>query len=295
MLSKTSSVMLAPIASFPDHALERRLDSSCYDSIRAVAHQLDFSAGRIPETGELNRLAQQTRANAQSGYAIRFTPQNAGPSAQSYETQIFASGNVPTRPNVIHDLFNALVWLTFPASKAAINARHIAARDIQNDTGNRGPVQDALTLFDECGVIVVSDQPDLLGLIETFQWKELFWQRRAAVQQQMKFFLFGHGLMEQMLTPYVGLVGKALLIHVETAWLEANGPRPPRIDVLLQHIDARIGALLASPASLSRGQALAPLPVLGIPGWSAENESERYYDNAQYFRPGRRSRTVRKR
>jgi DUF3025 family protein len=31
----------------------------------------------------------------------------------------------------------------------------------------------------------------------------------------------------------------------------------------------------------------APLPVLGVPGWTPENEFERYYEDVQQFRPGR--------
>jgi hypothetical protein len=281
MLSKTSGATITPTASLAGNAFERRLNACGYDSIRVLAQQLDFSGGRIPGTDELNRLAQLTPATTQSGHAIHFTPQNMDPGAKGYEMQIFATGQVPTRPNTMHDVFNALVWLTFPATKAAINARHIAARDARNENGNRGPVQDALTLFDECGVIVVGDRPELLALIETFQWKELFWQRREAVNQHMKFFLFGHGLMAQLLDPFIGLVGKALLINIESAWLQAN------IQGLLQHVDARSRTWIASPAGLSRGRDLAPLPVLGIPGWSAENNNEKYYDNTDYFRPGR--------
>ena len=289
MLSKTSRVAPARDPFLPGDALEKRLNTGCYDSIRAFAQQLDFSGGRIPGTDELNPLTRLTPATTQSGHAIRFTPQNMDPGAEGYEMQIFATGQVPTRPNTMHDVFNALVWLTYPATKAAINARHIAARDARNENGNRGPVQDALTLFDECGVIVVSDQTALLDLITEFQWKELFWTRRDVVKQHMKFFLFGHGLMEQLLDPFVGLVGKALLINVESAWLG------PNIHGLLQHIDARSRTLTASPASLSRGRDLAPLPVLGIPGWSAENDDERYYDNVDYFRPGRGKRPPRNR
>ena len=32
---------------------------------------------------------------------------------------------------------------------------------------------------------------------------------------------------------------------------------------------------------------LAPLPVLGVPGWWAANEAASFYDNRDYFRPGR--------
>ena len=271
-------------------ALGQALDACCYDSIRAAARQLDFADGLVPGIDALNQLTQhhaQPIVTA-SGHAIRFAAQNLDPAALSYEAQIFASGVVPTRPNNIHDLFNALIWLTFPQTKATINGRHIAARGGHSGTGNRGPVQDALTLFDECGVVVVSDQTELLELIAAFQWKELFWKRRDAVKQHMRFFLFGHGLMEQLLNPYVGLTGKALLVNVDMPWLGANTSE------LLQHIDARSRALIASPSALSQGRDLVPLPLLGIPGWAAENEFESYYDDAQYFRAGRRGPPKRK-
>jgi hypothetical protein len=50
-------------------------------------------------------------------------------------------GEVATRPDNRHDLFNALIWLAFPRSKAAINRRHhealLAARG--REATGRGP------------------------------------------------------------------------------------------------------------------------------------------------------------
>ncbi len=284
MLAKTSGANSPKIANLPGECLEKRINSCCYDSIRAAAESLNFSCGKLPDVHALNELIQngaQPVVTA-NGHAVSFTAQNMDPSAYGYEAEIFSTGAVPTRPDSIHDLFNALVWASFPLSKAAINGRHIAAR--QNHAGgqNRGPVQDALTLFDECGVIVLSDRADLLAHIERFEWKELFWRQREAVKHHVKVLLFGHGLMEQMLTPFIGLTGKALLMNVESPWLQAN------IDALLQHIDARSSALITSPTWFVRGRDLLPLPLLGIPDWSTDNERESYYDNAHYFRPGRR-------
>jgi Protein of unknown function (DUF3025) len=282
MLAKASHRALADRLNFADAS--EPLDAPCYDSIHAAAQRLNFSGAAIPDMDALNRLARsglQAIATT-SGQAISFAAQNVDPSADGYEAQIFTTGAVPTRPHSIHDLFNALVWLSFPLSKAAINARHMAASEPRSSAKNRGPVQDALTLFDECGVIVASDRPDLLQLIERFAWKELFWRQRESVVRHMRFFLFGHGLMEQMLTPYIGLTGKALLMNIESAWLEGN------TDALLRHIDASSRARIASPACFVHGRELLPLPLLGIPGWSRENERESYYDNVRYFRPGRR-------
>ena len=291
-MTTATSPAPSPPGALPDVGhLASRMDACCYDSIRETAHRLDFSAGVVPDIASLNRLAAsiQPAVTTASGKALRFAVPATGPATLGYEARIFATGAVPTRPGNTHDLFNALVWLTFPLTKAALNERHMTVQRAVSHSANRTPVQDALTLFDECGVIVASDRPDLLALIASFQWKQLFWQRRHEIEQHMKFFLFGHGLMEQLLNPYIGLTGKAILITVEPAWLQATP------DVARRHIDAACRALIASAGILSHGRDPVPLPVLGIPGWAAENRDEAYYDNARYFRPGRGRREKRMR
>jgi len=52
-------------------------------------------------------------------------------------------------------------------------------------------------------------------------------------------------------------------------------------------MDTRVAARLSGPASLSATRELAVVPVLGVPGWCADNESEAFYDDLDYFRPGR--------
>ncbi len=284
MTALTTPAVTAQSASPALASLERRMQACCYDSIRKMARQLDFPAVATTGIDDLNRLAQRIHppVTTASGKRLRFVAQEFGAATMSYEAQIFATGAVPTRPGHLHDSFNALAWLSFPHTKAALNERHAAARRAANPA-HRTPAQDALTLFDECGVIVASDRPNLLTLVAEFEWKQLFWQQRSKVTRHMKFFLFGHGLMEQMLNPYVGLTGKALLITVQSAWLEA----PP--DAARSHIDATCGALIACAGTLSHSRDLAPLPVLGIPGWAPENADQAYYDNVRYFRPGRRA------
>jgi hypothetical protein len=49
-----------------------------------------------------------------------------------------ASGEVATRPDNRHDLFNALIWLAFPRSKAAMNRRHHEALLAGARAGNEG-------------------------------------------------------------------------------------------------------------------------------------------------------------
>src|SRR5262245_58573684 len=43
--------------------------------------------------------------------------------ADLYDERIFTKGEVPSRSANWHDFFNMLVWVSFPATKRAINAR----------------------------------------------------------------------------------------------------------------------------------------------------------------------------
>jgi hypothetical protein len=196
----------------------------------------------------------------------------------SYEARLYERGELEFREHSWHDLFNVLVWLAFPQAKAALNARHHAAPAV---TRGRGPVRDALTLFDESGMIVLSAHIDLTDMIRGFRWKELFWTHRLRVIDDMLFLPFGHALCEKVLAPYKGITGRCLLFRTEPAILRLPA------ETLLQQLDALLAAHLADPALMQRTQELAPLPLLGIPGWCSDNRQEKYYDDRDQFRPGR--------
>ena len=183
-----------------------------------------------------------------------------------------------------HDLLNALVWLTFPKSKSILNARHYHALIEEQASGNarRGAVRDVNTLLDESGVIVAYADNELAGLLRNFEWKELFWQRREQVRTWMGFHLFGHGLYEKALQPYVGMTGQGLLIKVEQEFFSW----PPTQQ--LTHLDSLLADYLAAPEHCRNTRDLSPVPLLGVPGWAADNDCAAYYDNADYFRSGRR-------
>ena len=218
-----------------------------------------------------------------SGARVRFVaPQPAaGTAMQRYEGRIHAAGEVPTRERNWHDLFNALAWLAWPRTKAALNAAHVAAAAAEDD-GIRGRRRDALTVFDESGVAVATSAPDLAALLTGFRWQELFWRARARVAREMCFFVIGHALAEKALAPFVGMTGHAILLDVTPEFFAASGAaQRAAVDGLLAGRIA--GGMPATPREL------APLPVLGVPGWWAENEEASFYDNTQYFRPGRRA------
>ncbi len=247
----------------------------------------------FPSLKDCNALlmARHPPINVQNGAALRFVAQEHGrlPFEAQYEPRCYLKGEVPTRADNWHDLFNALVWLTFPKAKAAINARHYHELLSEGAAGRgasgseRGAVRDVNTLLDESGVIVVYADEELAALLRTFQWKELFWKKREQVRAGMGFHIFGHGLYEKALQPYIGMTGKGLLLRVEQAFFSWSLVRR------LAYLDTLLADYLAAPEHGGSTRDLSPVPLLGVPGWTEDNRDEKYYDNTAYFRPGRRS------
>lgn len=204
---------------------------------------------------------------------------------EPYETRLYRRGEMHVRSGLWHDLLNVLAWLAFPRTKAAINSRHHdewAAREpAEAREGRRTPVRDALTLFDESGVIVAASDPKLLDMIRAFDWKPLFWTHRARVLEHMRVFVIGHAIAEKLLAPYVGLTAHALLLPVGASFTQSSPA------VQLAEVDARTAELVRAGPAFEGPRMLSPLPVLGVPGWSLESACEGFYEDAGYFRSGR--------
>ena len=78
------------------------------------------------------------------------------------------------------------------------------------------------------------------------------------------------------------MTGQGLLLSVEQdffGWPESRQ---------LAHLDQHLANHLADPENCRSTRELSPVPLLGVPGWSADNEDAAYYDNTAYFRSGRR-------
>lgn len=224
--------------------------------------------------------------SVQNGHALHFVAQEQGKLGfeSQYEPRCYLSGEVQTRENNWHDLFNALVWLTFPKAKAAINTRHYQAlldRDAHLGS-QRGNVRDMATLFDESGVVAVTSKAVLSGLLCDFKWKELFWLQREQISQYMEFYVFGHGLYEKLLDPYVGLTAQGLVLQVEEEFFKWS------LSQKLAFLDEQIATYLNNSAHCRSTRELNPVPMLGVPGWWEANKEETFYDNSSYFRSGRR-------
>lgn len=237
-----------------------------------------------PSLDDLQQALDQHEKPATNvnGMPIAFMPQDARPKGfeEGYEPRIYLRGEVQVRQRNWHDLLNALVWLTFPRAKAALNARHYQALLAQRSkrAPNRGPEQDAMTLFDEGGVIVAARERELLRLIESFEWKTLFWRNRTRVVADMRFYLFGHALYEKALNPFTGITARALFVEAGADFFQA----PLREQ--LACLDGAMAGRLADPQAVRTPRDLPPLPILGVPGWCAGNADEAYYDNEDYFR-----------
>ncbi len=205
-----------------------------------------------------------------------------------YEARIYERGELEVLEARWHDLFNVLVWLACPRTKAALNQRHAAAAAHARGA-NRGRVQDALTVLDESGAFFVSTQPELVDDLRTFRWKNLFWARRERVLAAARVFVFGHGLFEKALDPYIGMTAHAMPLLVGADFMTAPLARQ------LECVDALAAQAVLDATRLDTPQSLAPLPLLGVPGWWPDNEREDFYDNTAYFRPGRQPRATRDR
>lgn len=227
----------------------------------------------------LAALAADLGLRSATGHALSFPPPRDD--GLGYEARIGLNGQVETRADNWHDFFNALVWCAFPLSKQAINGRHLQALAAQAEQG-RGAARDAMTHFDECGALVLAADPSLLELLRGFRWRELFWERRNDLAEALRVVVFGHATYEQLLVPFRGLTAKAVLYEVTPAELAAVDAGD------LAALDARLALELAA-GRYGVPRELQPLPLLGLPGMTPDNECPAYYDDAWQFRPGRRA------
>ncbi|MBX3611914.1 MAG: DUF3025 domain-containing protein [Hydrogenophaga sp.] len=226
---------------------------------RAVA-AARAETGSLPEA--LNRAAPgPLRAVAQSDL----------PEAMAYEAFIASSASVPTREN-LHDLFNGLIWHTFPRSKLQLNRLQSGAIAAQGVGAIRGPLRDAITVFDENAALLQAP-PALWAALRARDWQRLFVSERA-LWSQARLVLFGHALLEKLAAPY-----KSITAHV---FVE---PVPAALGAHLPDWDVWLAERLQGEA-LER-KPFTPLPVLGVPGWWPANEDPAFYADAQVFRPPR--------
>jgi len=209
----------------------------------------------------LNEQLRQQPIELRAG-RLQFVAQCDLPEGEAYEAFVHRSARVPTRDNA-HDLLNGLVWLHWPALKTQLNVLHLQAlAETGGVQARRGPLRDALTLFDENAALLQAPMP-LQQALRQRDWSQLFGALRP-LWAHARLQLFGHALLEKLLQPRKPICAHVLILP-ESASAEQPGP-------------------WMSPESLSCKPFL-PLPVLGVPGWWPGNEQPGFYLDATVFRP----------
>lgn len=192
---------------------------------------------------------------------LRFVAQAELPVGEAYESFIARTACVPTREN-LHDFFNGLMWLSFPALKRRLNELQAEQLSRRGAAGPRGAVRDALTLFDENAALLQAPCA-LVDALRRRDWQSLFVTQRA-VWSQIRPQLFGHALLEKLTQPR-----KPICAHV---W------------VVPEHVDAQEFLVEMLTPDWLAGNSPLPMPVLGVPGWWLANHAASFYDDPAVFR-----------
>jgi len=202
-----------------------------------------------------------------SGCTKKFVSQSELSSDIAYEAFIYSHKRIPTRDN-LHDFLNGLCWLRFPQTKSRLNFLQAQEITSQGVGATRGPLRDALTLFDE-NVLLLQSSDELWQALQDREWKKLFGELRDE-WQSAHIVTFGHALLEKLVTPY-----KSITAHVYRIASDVDAQDDQVLDDWL--------ASNLQPNFLATKPFL-PLPVLGIPGWWPENEDASFYADTQVFR-----------
>lgn len=248
-----------------DHPAFSVLDSNVRSRLLALDH--------FPAPHELRELANGLPSALSPWFDFAEQDQAQLLAAGNFDRLLARTRSIPTRPNSFHDLFGALIWLHFPALKTAIHHAQLAG-----GSALRGPRENAATHLDESGVLVLSSEPAVFQALATLDWLRVFWERRAELSQTTRFMVFGHGLLDALRDPHPRLMGMALFARVAPARLTLADSE------LRLFVDAALAKLV--PDFLREPALLAPLPVLGVPDWSA-NQARAYYQDQRYFRTAR--------
>lgn len=205
------------------------------------------------------------------------------PDGQAYERFIFESRQVPTRDG-LHDFFNGLSWQAFPQAKSQLNALQAAEIARKGVGAARGPVRDAITVFDENGALLQAPAA-LWDALLARQWQHLFITLRP-LWREARLLVFGHALLEKLVAPR-----KDMTAHVWRADVPLGPPDPVRPGLgpasnpgfHLSAADAWLAR--ACSAETLAAKPFTPLPLLGVPGWWTPNEAPAFYADARVFRP----------
>ncbi|MFZ6876166.1 DUF3025 domain-containing protein [Undibacterium sp. Di27W] len=230
---------------------------------------------------QLNQCTVQAGLSNHLELPLRFITQEELPEGSAYEAHISATGLVPTREN-LHDFFNALVWLTFPAIKRQLNALQAAQIAALGIGKSRGPARDAATIFDEnAALLVLADTGEgaaLIAALRAHAWQDAFIIQADKFDRCAEVWCFGHALMEKLVKPYKAITAHTWVVWVDHAYFQLDAP------ARRAYIDAMVAGQLSSQTLTTADY--TPLPVLGLPGWWPQQDAA-FYADQQVFRAKR--------
>ena len=195
----------------------------------------------INVTQALNQLLAVRAPIELAAGPLRFVDQDELPAGTAYEAFIARTGRVPTRNNM-HDLYNGMAWLRFPLAKRRLNELQAAVIARKGVGPTRGPLRDALTLFDENGAWLHAPEV-LLDALRQRDWHALFVTRRAE-WAQARLTLFGHALLEKLAQPRKGITA-----HV---WCLPAGASPDEEAAVLSEVLGTVDRVRETSGSLAR-------------------------------------------
>lgn len=260
--------------------------SPIFEPIIPYAQKFDtFSTW--PVLNHYNDLLQRTHCNVTScaQEKLEFVAQNIKPTSfeDEYEVKIYNTGEIQTRLNNWHDFFQVMTWCRYIETKKIINQLHaqaIISRKKTSHTTQRTSLENTLTLFDECGAIIVTSKDSLIQLIKSHSWKQLFINNRNSFNHELKCFIFGHALYEKSLNPYIGMTAHCIFLNVDKCFFNEPPSTQSRI------LDKLLSQYFLMHEDINT-RILQPFPVLGVPGWDKNNINPTYYENKDYFRDKR--------
>jgi hypothetical protein len=142
-----------------------------------------------------------------------------------------------------HDLWNAIAFAAFPRSKHALHARQYRALERWATPGaarlpsRRTREQDALTVFDEGGSVLVADAAFYARWRQGNDWIDVTGGSAARV------VLFGHALMELVGYGREEIRSCAVFLERDDAFRETTA---------VEWVDARVVARLEDPSRFTR-------------------------------------------
>lgn len=257
-----------------------------FNPVSVLAHEL-APYSHWPTLKEYQTILESAGTAIKNANGQLLNVVEQGPKAKSFEEnyapRIYLTGEMQTRTENWHDFFQVLTWRLFPKTKSIINQRQYLSSSTRVESNNRYAgrtnCENMLSLFDECGAVLLYTDTLLAQFAKDYEWKQLLWDHRYRITNRFSCFVFGHALFEKLFNPYIGMTANCIFIRCDSNFFSL--PLSDQINF----IDSELSQRLSDEVAYQNPADLSPFPILGLPGWYPQNQDEAFYDNSSYFRP----------